>query len=321
MKIVVLDGDPAFGSGPASCGELDWAALKSLGEVTVYSGTSPQQTLARAKGAEVLLTNKVVLGATEFAALPELKLVSVLATGVNVVDLESATEHGITVCNVPGYSTASTAQHAFALLLELSNHVGIHGQDVRAGGWENASAFSYFKQPLVELEGLTLGVVGFGAIGARIAQLGQAFGMRVIAHTRSEKKAPGVTFVSKDQLLDESDVVSLHCPLTEQTKHWIDSAALKRMKSSALLINVSRGPVVDEAALAEALQAGDIAGAGLDVLSQEPPAQGHALCAEPRCIITPHIAWASTAARARLLDASVQNIAAYASGTPQNVVA
>jgi len=323
MKIVILDADPAFGSAAApsqSRGTVEISRLQRLGELTVHEGTLPEQVLERAKDADVLITNKVVLREDHFEKLPSLKLVTVLATGVNVVALDAAAARNITVCNVPGYSTASTAQHAIALLLELTNRVGLHEADVASGAWARSAAFSYFKTPLEELDGKTFGVVGFGAIGQRTASIARALGMHVLAHTRTRRDAFDVEFVEKKCLLERSDVVSLHCPLTEQTKHFIDAPALATMKKSALLINVSRGPVVDETALAAALQTRQIAGAATDVLSQEAPAADNALTNSPFCIVTPHVAWASQAARERLVHITAENIESFVQGTPQNVV-
>jgi glycerate dehydrogenase len=324
MNIVVLDSDPAFGcqsASPEARGELDTSHLESLGTLTSYPGTAPADVIERARDARVILTNKVVIGAAELEKLPQLKLISVLATGVNVIDLDAARAAGVTVCNVPGYSTMSTAQHAFSLLLELCQHVGVHADDVKEGGWVKSEPFSYFKTPLVELDGQVMGLVGFGAIGQQVARQAQAFGMRVIVHTRTERSAPGIEFVDKKTLLEQSDVISLHCPLTESTKHFIDDDALSLVKPSAFLINVARGPVVDEAAVASALKAGTLAGAATDVLSVEPAQSDCPLLSAPRCLITPHIAWASHAARTRLLDITVKNIKAFQNGTPQNVVA
>jgi len=324
MKIVVLDADPAFGSvqpdGSILQG-LDESSLREIGSVTVHQRTSAEETVERAKGAEVLLTNKVILGEAELSQLPELKLISVLATGVNVVDLEAARRHGVTVCNVPGYSTAATAQHAFSLLLELCAQVGAHSAGVAKGDWENSPSFSYFRSPLLELEGLTIGIVGYGAIGQRMARLARAAGMRVLAHSRTERDLPDVTYVDKERLLNESDVISLHCPLTELTSNFIDADALGKMKSTALLVNVARGPVVDELALAKALENGVIRAAATDVLSKEPPAPENPLVNSPRCLVTPHIAWAAEAARERLLAISVENVRAFVNGAPLNIVA
>lgn len=328
MKIVVLDSDPAFGcdSAPAEArGTLDTAALSKLGDVVIHSRTRPEQVVERCQGAAAVLTNKVVLGRAEFSELPALKLISVLATGVNVVDLEAARSHGVTVCNVPGYSTMSTAQHALALLLELTNRVGLHSADVASGGWQRSETFAYFRTPLQELAGKVMGVVGYGAIGQRVIALAQALGMQVLVSSRTEHQVEGVLFVDKQTLLRQSDVVSLHCPLTDETKHFIDRAALSLMKPSALVINVARGPIVDEQALAEALLSGRIAGAAMDVLSTEParsdcPLLREDVLATGRCIVTPHIAWATQAARTRLLGITTKNIEAFLKGTPQNVV-
>lgn len=328
MKIVVLDSDPALGCDSApemARGRLDTAALDRLGTVELHSRTAPDEVVPRCRGAEVVLTNKVVLGRAEFERLPELRLVSVLATGVNVVDLDAARAGGVTVCNVPGYSTMSTAQHAFALLLELTNQVGLHARDVELGGWVNSEAFSYFRTPLRELSGRVMGVVGFGAIGKRVVAMAQSFGMQVMVHTRTERSVEGVLFVDKGTLLRQSDVVSLHCPLTEDTRHFIDEAALSQMKPDALVINVARGPVVDERALARALVAGRIGGVATDVLETEPARRDCPLLQKDvletgRCLVTPHLAWATFAARERLLSITAENIEAFQNGTPQNVV-
>ncbi len=328
MKIVVLDSDPAFGCETApdgARGALDVSCLAQLGHLEVHANTGPEEVVKRSLDAEVLLTNKVVLGRAEMEQLPKLRLISVLATGVNVVDLAAARERGITVCNVPGYSTRSTAQHAIALLLELSNRVGLHAADVDSGGWQESESFSYFRTPLQELAGLVMGVVGYGAIGKTVAAIAQALGMAVLVHTRTAREVEGIRFVDKETLLRESDVVSLHCPLTDDTHHFIDDVALGKMKPSALLINVARGPVVDEDALSRALIEGRLGGAGLDVLSTEPalpdcPLLSDEVRATRRLIVTPHIAWASEAARGRLLEISARNVEAFQKGSPQNVV-
>ncbi len=328
MKIVVLDSDPALGCDSApeqEQGRLDAAELERLGTLVMHATTAPDQVISRCQGAEVVLTNKVVLGRSEFEKLPKLKLVSVLATGFNVIDLEAARAHQVTVCNVPGYSTMSTAQHAFALLLELTNRVGLHARDVEQGGWVSSPSFSYFRAPLRELAGRVLGVVGFGAIGKRVVAMAQAFGMQILVHTRTPRSIEGVRFVDKETLLRESDVVSLHCPLTEETRHFIDEDALSQMKPDALLVNVARGPVVDESALARALVSGTIGGAATDVLQVEPAEEQCPLLQKDvvetgRCIVTPHLAWATTASRERLLSISAENIEAFLNGTPQHVV-
>lgn len=324
--IVLLDGDPALGSlsaPPEARGSLDLAPLEALGVLRVLDATRPDEVIERLTGADIALTNKVPLDANVFSAVPSLKLVSVLATGFNVVDVAAARRHGVTVCNVPGYSTASTAQLTFALLLELCHHVGAHAADVAGGGWAASPAFSYWKHPLVELHGRTLGILGFGAIGQRVAQIARAFGMRVIVHTRTPPvDGAGFVdaFVDKPTLLAESDVLSLHCPLTPATHHFIDAKALAAMKPSALLINVARGPVVDHVALGRALDERRIFGAAVDVLDVEPPPTEHPLVRSPHCLVTPHIAWATRAARERLLEATVENVRAYLTGSPIHVV-
>lgn len=316
MKIVVLDG---YTANP---GDLDWAPLSALGELVVYERTPAALTLERAAGAQVILTNKVLLGAAEMAALPELRYVGVLATGYNVVDVVAARERGIVVTNVPAYSTPSVAQHVFALLLELTRGVGRHADLVREGRWSASPDFAFWDTPQVELAGLTFGIVGFGAIGQAVARVAQAFGMRVLVQTRTPDSAkwPGVSFVGLDELFAQADVVSLHCPLTDETRHLVNAARLATMKPTAYLINTGRGPLVDESVLAAALQAGQIAGAGLDVLSQEPPLAVNPLLTAPNCVITPHLAWATRAARQRLLDTAAANVRAFVEGHPQNRV-
>jgi glycerate dehydrogenase len=260
------------------------------------------------------------LDAETLGALPGLGLVSVLATGTNVVDLGAAQKCGITVCNVPNYSTPSVAQLTLALLLELTHHVGQHDQSVRAGNWSACPDFAYWETDLVELAGLELGIVGLGAIGQRVAAIATALGMQVSAATRTPRSLPGVKLVDLDALFQQADVVSLHCPLTDDTHHLVDRRRLATMKRSAFLINTSRGPLVDEAALAEALRADRIAGAAVDVLSREPPPAENPLLTAPRCIITPHLAWASRASRQRLLEQTVDNVRDYLAGEPVNVV-
>ena len=316
MKIVVLDG---YTANP---GDLDWAPLAAFGELTVHERTPAILTLERAAGAQVLLTNKVLLGAAELAALPELRYVGVLATGYNVVNVATARACGVVVTNVPAYSTPSVAQHVFALLLELTRGAGRHAELVRKGRWSSAPDFAFWETPQVELAGLTFGIVGFGAIGQAVARIALAFGMRVLVATRRPDPAawPEVAFVPLDELFATADVVSLHCPLTDETRGMVSTARLAAMKPSAWLINTGRGPLVDEAALAAALNAGQIAGAGLDVLAQEPPPADNPLLTAPNCVITPHLAWATRAARARLLDTAIANVRAFLEGKPQNRV-
>ena len=314
MRIVVLDG---YALNP---GDLNWAGLEALGDCTVHDRTPPDEVQARAQGAEVLLTNKTVLDGATLGALPQLRYVGVLATGYNVVDIETARRRGVVVTNVPGYGTPSVAQATFALLLELTNHVGHHSRAVREGRWASNPDFCFWDRPLIELAGRTLGIVGFGAIGQAVAHIAQAFGMAVLVHSRTERPTPGMRFVDLDSLLAESDVVSLHCPLTPATQNLMNADRLARMKPTAFLLNTSRGPLIDEPALAHALNEGRLAGAALDVLSAEPPAADNPLLTARNCILTPHIAWATLAARRRLLDTVAANLGAFLAGRPVNVI-
>jgi glycerate dehydrogenase len=316
MRIVVLDG---YALNP---GDLSWKELESLGECTVYDRTPPAETVSRAAGAAAVLTNKTVLDRTALESLPELRYVGVLATGYNVVDLSCARERGVTVTNVPAYSTSSVAQTVFAHLLEHTHHVGLHTESVRRGEWSSCADFCYWLRPVLELDGLTMGVVGFGRIGRRVARIALALGMKVLAHDAVEIADPpeGVEVTDLDRLFHESDVVTLHCPLTPDTERLVDAGRLASMKPGALLINTSRGPVVDEAALAAALDAGTIAGTGLDVLGGEPPDPANPLLSARNCTVTPHIAWASGAARRRLMAVAVENVRAFLAGSPVNVV-
>ena len=311
-KIVILDGHTL------NPGDLDWAPLQALGDLQIHERTSPTEAVERARGAQILLTNKTILSADAINSLPELKYIGVLATGYNVVDSAAARAQNIPVTNVPGYSTHSVAQLVWALILELCQHVGKHAAAVRDGQWERGPDFSFVLTPLQEIHGQTLGIIGYGAIGKAVAAVAEAFGMKVLVHTRTPQ--PGVDQVPLETLLAQSDIVSLHCPLTDATKGIINAARLRQMKSTAFLINTSRGPLVVEEDLAAALKDGVIAGAGLDVLSVEPPPPGNPLLQAPRCIITPHLAWATKAARQRLLAAVVENVSRFLDGQPQNVV-
>lgn len=316
MNIVVLDG---FTLNP---GDLSWDKLQALGKCEVYDRTPPDQTLARAADAEVVLTNKTVLGREEIARLPKLKYIGVLATGYNVVDIAAARERNIPVANIPTYGTRSVAQMTFALLLELTQHVAHHAQTVRDGRWSKNPDWCYWDYPLIELDGLTMGLAGFGRIGRAVSEVALALGMKVLAaDCIVPKELPaGVDFVDMETVFAKSDVVSLHCPLTPETKHLVNAQRLARMKRSAFLINTSRGPLVDEAALADALNAGRIAGAGLDVLAVEPPSPDNPLLKAKNCLMTPHISWATHSARARLMDMAVSNVQDFLAGKPQNVV-
>ena len=307
MKIVVLDG---YCLNP---GDLSWRGLQAWGEVTVYDRTPPELLLERAAGADVLLTNKTPLGRAEMAELGALRYVGVLATGYNVVDVGAAAERGVVVTNVPTYGTDSVAQLTMALLLELCHQVGVHSAAVRAGEWTASADWSFWKSPQVELAGKTLGCIGYGRIGAQTGRIAEAMGMRVVVHRRSGG-------MPLEELLEVSDVVSLHCPLFPETRGMICASTLERMKPSAFLLNTSRGPLVVEQDLADALHAGTIAGAGVDVLSVEPPAGGSPLFSAKNCVITPHIAWATREARGRLMDVAVENLASFAGQSPRNVV-
>uniref|UniRef100_UPI00404A615B D-2-hydroxyacid dehydrogenase n=1 Tax=Cephaloticoccus sp. TaxID=1985742 RepID=UPI00404A615B len=312
MKIVVLDGHVL------NPGDLDWSALQALGSCEIHDRTPADQIVARATGADVVLTNKCPLSAETIAQLPGLKFIGVLATGYNVVDVAAAKTRGIAVSNVPIYGTKSVAQHVFALILEHTQHVGAHAAAVQAGRWSRNPDWCFWDSPLVELDGRVLGIVGYGRIGQAVSDLGRAFGMQVIVHSRSAK--PGVEQVGLDELFQRSDVVSLHCPLTPETEGLVNAARLGLMKRTALLVNTGRGPLVVEADLAATLNAGLIGGAALDVLSTEPPKPDNPLPTAKNCLVTPHLAWATHAARSRLLNTVVANVRAFIDGSPQNVV-
>lgn len=317
MKITVLDG---YTLNP---GDMSWEKLGELGDLTVYDRTTPTETIERAKGSEIVLTNKTVLDRKVMEQLPDLKYIGVLATGYNVVDIKAATERGITVTNIPAYSTASVAQMVFALLLAVTNRVEYFTEENRTGRWSRSADFCYWDFPLTELAGKYFGIVGLGNIGRSVARIANAIGMKVLALTsKPERELPeGVEKAeSLEDLLRRSDVVSLHCPLTDQTRSLINSQTLRMMKPTAILINTGRGPLVNEYDLAEALKTGVIAAAAADVLSTEPPAADNPLLSAPHCYITPHVAWASTEARHRLMDIAVDNVKSFLSGSPKNVV-
>jgi glycerate dehydrogenase len=315
-RIVVLDGHTL------NPGDLSWEPLARLGELVVHERTSDELVAERASGADVVVTNKTYLGRATLEQLSGLRGVAVLATGYDVVDVAAARGRGIPVSNVPAYSTASVAQHTFALLFELASHVGLHAAAVRHGDWAKSADFTFWNEPIIELEGRSFGIVGLGAIGLRVAALARALGMRVLATpSRRLSAAPeGVSYRSLDALFAESDVVSLHCPATPETRLLVGAARLRSMQPTAFLINTARGALIDEPALASALAAGGIAGAALDVLSIEPPPADHPLLKAPRCIVTPHQAWTSRAARERLLAVTAANVAGILAGSPQNVV-
>jgi glycerate dehydrogenase len=317
MKIVVLDGHAL------NPGDLSWETLRALGELQVFDRTEEDQIVACTHDSEIVLTNKTRLSAQTLRQLKKIRYIGVLATGYDVVDVRAARELGIPVTNIPTYGTASVAQFTFALLLELCHHVGLHSEATRAGEWSRSEDFSFWKTPLIELAGKTIGIVGLGQIGRRVAEIALAFEMRVIAadEVRTSVPAwPGFRWYEVDELLAHSDVVSLHCPLLPQTQGIINAKSLAKMKSSAFLINTSRGPLVIEQDLADALNSGRLAGAAVDVLSSEPPASDNPLLRAKNCIVTPHIAWATKEARTRLLEASIANLRAFLDGHPVNVV-
>lgn len=318
MKIVVLDG---FAANP---GDISWEPWHALGEVVIYDRTAPAEVVGRCEGAEVVLTNKVVLDAAVLAQLPALRYVGVLATGYNVVDVEAAHGRGIVVTNIPAYSTASVAQMVFAHLLNITHHVAQHAEAVAAGAWQHATDFCFWQSPLIELAGRTLCIVGVGNTGLATARIAQAMGMNVVAYSSKSADQLAALGIAKadslEQLFAEADVLSLHCPLTPQTHHLVNAERLQLMKPEAIVINTGRGPLVDEAALADALNADRLYAAGIDVLTQEPPRQGSPLIGARNCYITPHIAWATQAARQRLMQIALDNVRAFACGKPQNEV-
>ena len=316
MKIVILDG---YTANP---GDLSWGSLKEMGEVTVYERTRREEIAGRAADADIVLTNKVVMDREMMALLPRLKYIGVLATGYNVVDIEAARERDIIVTNVPAYSTESVAQTVFAHLLTVTNRTEHYAQQNRLGRWAENRDFCYWDTELTELAGKTMGIVGLGHIGRRVAEIALAFGMQVKAMTskKAEELPAGIQKAELQSLLASADVVSLHCPLTEGTKHLIHRETLRLMKPSAILINTGRGPLVDDEALAEALNEGRLRAYCADVVTEEPPKADHPLLHAPNAFITPHIAWATVEARKRLLQTAIGNVEAFVNGNPVNVV-
>ncbi|MEO8601213.1 MAG: D-2-hydroxyacid dehydrogenase [bacterium] len=313
MRLVVLDG---YTLNP---NDNPWTELARLGDLTVYDRTRPDQVVARTSGADIALTNKTKLDAAAIAALPALQFVSVLATGYDIVDVAAARARHIPVSNVPEYSSADVAQHTLALLFEICTRTGDHARAVAAGDWSRAPDFCFWLSAPVALDGLSLGLVGYGRIAQRVAAIGRALGMRILASTPNRHGDPDA-WREIPELFAEADVVSLHCPLTPSNARFVDADLLARMKPTAFLINTARGGLIDEPALAAALCAGQLAGAGLDVLSREQPPSDHPLIGAPNCVITPHIAWASLPARKRLMAATVKNVSAFIAGEPVNVV-
>ncbi len=317
MKIVILDG---YTINP---GDNPWSPVEELGECVIYDRTPADLVLDRAREADIILTSKVKLTEAVITALPKLRYISMLATGYNNVDVAAAARQGIPVSNVPAYSTESVAQTAFALLLELTTQVGLHDAAVKAGEWIRCPDHAFWKSPIVELDGLTIGIVGYGAIGRAMARVAAAFGMQVVAHAPRIPADSGpvpVRFLPLEELFATADVVSLNCPQTPENTGFVNSRLLSVMKPSAFLLNVARGGLVNEAELADALNRGVIAGAGLDVVAHEPMLAGNPLLTAANCIFTPHIAWASLAARKRLMSIVANNIAAFQAGEPVNVV-
>ena len=317
MKIIVLDG---YGLNP---GDLTWKGFEELGELTVYDRTFPSELLERAAGAEALVTNKTLITSENMDALPDLKYIGVLATGYNVVDIDAAKARGIVVTNIPAYSTASVAQMVFAHILNITQRVGYYADENKQGRWTKNADFCYWDTHLVELQGKKMGIVGFGNIGQATARIAQAFGMEVCVYSSKPQFAlpSGIKKMELDELFGECDVVSLHCPLTPDTKEMVNAERLSKMKPNAILINTGRGPLINEQDLADALNEGKIAAAGLDVLSVEPSVEGNPLLGARNCFITPHIAWATLEARTRLMEIAVQNLKSYLNGQIINNVA
>ncbi|XPV77235.1 MAG: D-2-hydroxyacid dehydrogenase [Desulfovibrio sp.] len=317
MKIVILDGY-TMGSTDLSCNPLE-----KLGDFTYYDRSTPEKVLTRAKEAEIVVVNKIIMSREVIDALPKLRCIAVSATGYNTVDLEAAAERDITVCNVPGYSSPSAAQFTFALILELCSKVSEHHQAVLSGEWGKSPDFCFWNSPLIELQGKTLGVVGYGDIGRHVAKLGHAFGMKILAYAPRPKEAPDYApfeFVELEALLKKADIISTHCPLTADNERFINDSTIEKMKSGVMLINTARGPLIDEGALIKGLQSGKIGGAALDVVTLEPLPDSSPLLTAPNCIITPHIAWATKESRNRLLQTCADNIQAFIAGIPQNKV-
>lgn len=312
MKIVITDGHTL------NPGDLSWESIEMFGEIELYPRTSPADVVRRCKDADIIVTNKTPVRAEAIRAAKHLKGIAVTATGYNIIDIAAAREVGVPVCNVPGYGTNSVAQHTFALILELASRVGMHAQSVAGGEWVRSEDFCYTVAPLIELYGKTLGIVGYGSIGKRVAEIAGCFGMRVIYSASSREKYPDS--VSLETVFRESDFISLHCPLTKSNEKFVNRSLLQLMKPSAFLVNTARGQLINEIDLRDALLTGTIAGAALDVLSTEPPPADNPLLGLQKCIITPHNAWCSLEARKRIMETTRQNIAAILAGKPVNVV-
>ncbi len=318
MKIVLLDGEAL------NPGDLSWAPLEALGELTVYpqGSNDPDEVIRRISDAEIVLTNKTPVGRAVFEGCPNMKLLCVVATGYNVVDTRAAKDHGVPVCNVPAYGTEMVAQFAIGLLLEICHHVGLHNDSVHAGEWESCPNFCYWKTPIMELAGKTMGIIGFGRIGRAVGRIAKALGMKVLASgsRRCDEGLEIAEYVDLDTLLRESDVVSLHCPLFPETKKLINRNTIAKMKDGAILINNSRGDLIDEQDVSDALNCGKLRAAAVDVVSREPILGTNPLLTAKNCIITPHMSWAAVEARARIVDITAGNIRGFLEGCPRNVV-
>ncbi len=316
MKIVNLDG---YTTNP---GDLSWEGIAQFGELTTYDRTPPEKVVERAKDAEILLINKTVINADMLMQMPKLRYVGLQSTGYNVIDGKAARELGITISNIPAYSTNAVAQLVFAFILQITNKVTLHSDAVHNNEWTNCPDFCFWKAPLTELAGKTIGIIGFGSIGLRVSEIAKAFGMSVMAYTPHPKpeKFTDIKFVSLDELLNNSDIITCHCPLTPETTGLINTENISKMKDGAILINTSRGPVIDDKAVAEALNSGKLTAAGIDVLTTEPPKADNPLLKAKNCFITPHIAWAGYETRARLISILEDNLRAFLEGHPQNVV-
>ncbi|WDE95331.1 D-2-hydroxyacid dehydrogenase [Lentisphaera profundi] len=314
MKTLILD---AYTANP---GDLNWNAIEKITELQIHARTTPSELIARAKDAEALLTNKVIISAEDMALLPSLKYIGVLATGTNVVDLKAAAAQGITVTNIPAYSTPFVAQHTIALILNIFNKVAEHSESAKSGAWANCQDFSYTHGSLHELQEKTLGIIGLGAIGQKVANIAKALGMNIVALESARPAKDSTPRLTHDDFFSQSDIISLHCPLSPESQEIINSKSLNLMKTTAVIINTGRGPLINEADLADALNKGQIAAAGLDVLSAEPPAADNPLLSAKNCAITPHIAWAAQECRDRLIQIAADNIQAFIDGTVYNKV-
>jgi glycerate dehydrogenase len=316
-RIVILDG------ATLNPGDNPWTPIEQLGDVTLHAASEPDEIVSRLNNADVAITNKARLTSEIIEQLPNLKFITVSATGHDCVDSAAAAKHGIPVANVPTYGTPSVAQFTFALLLELCHRVALHDEAVHAGEWQSCGSFSFWKTPQIELQGLTLGVIGFGRIGQQVARIGSAFGMQILAASRHRQNAPDdiqFSWATPDEIAEQADVVSLHCSLNENSTGMINREFLSRMKPSAFLLNTSRGPLIDEAALAEALNTGQLVGAAVDVASVEPITDDNPLLTADNCLITPHMAWSSLAARRRMMQITADNIRNFLIGEPCNIV-